>query len=183
VSCLYYPVGVAIGQPPVRKTRAMCLGVSCPAPHCHLAMSKPGTFWLYKNLAKPIRPVQAWTNSALSALQRLLWGPKTYLVGGGSSGMVWRFPRFTLGRTERPSLLFSACHRFSQSRMTSFFSRQPQCLRAIPVHSSTQSFLLVPDVAVGCALAGPRRFVQCKILALIVLQASLIFVLFRSAQA
>jgi hypothetical protein len=106
------------------QNKAICLSVSSPAPHWHLGVSKPGTLRLYRNLARPIRPVRAWTSSALSALWRSLWSPKTRPDGGVSSGTTWWFPRPLLGRTRRPSLLFSAYHRFFQSWRTSFFSCQ-----------------------------------------------------------
>ena len=119
------------------QNKAMCLAVSCLAVHWHFAVTIPGTLRLYRNFARPICLVRAWTRRALSALRRFLWSFRTCSVGGGSSGTTWLFPGSALGRTIRPSLLFSACHLSFQSRRTSFFSCQSYCCSGLPTYSST----------------------------------------------
>ena len=139
-----------------------------------------GTFLLYRNLARPMRPIRAWTSNALSAFRRPSWSFKTCFIGGGSSGTTSFLPGSTLGHTIWPSLLFSTCHLFYQSLRTSFFSRQSHWSIGTPVHSSIQSFRFAPGVLASCLLAscvpaGPRRFVRRRILVWIVLHASRIF--------
>jgi hypothetical protein len=50
----------------------MCRGVSSPA-----ADSIPGTLWLKRNFASPVRPVRAGTSTKLSAFRSLKWSLKT----------------------------------------------------------------------------------------------------------
>jgi hypothetical protein len=118
---------------------------------------------------------RACVNSALSAFRSPLWSFNVRLVGGVSSGTTPRPPRSVPGRTIQPNLLFSACHRLSQSWRTSFFSCQSHWLSGSPIHSSTCCFRSTLSVVAGCALAWRQRFVRLRILVLIVLQASLIF--------
>ena len=105
-----------------KQNNAMCRGVSCPAPHLQVAVKKPRTLCLYKNLASLILFVQACVSKALSAFRSSSWSLSTCAVGGVSLGTTRRFPRSVPGCTICSSLWFSLCHLFSQSWCTSFFT-------------------------------------------------------------
>jgi hypothetical protein len=130
------------------QNRAMCRGVSWPAPHRHCAVSILGTLWLYRNSARPIFFVLACTSRELSALRSPLCSSITLSVGGGSSTTHFLPPGSVSGRK---SMSCSCLHRASRQRSAHSFCTIGLCFHlhsptGPPIHFSVHSLRLRPGV-------------------------------------